>query len=78
LRSAQRWLWPRVAEEPAAQVAQVAEAPARVPAAQVVEAPVPLAEPLVMAAEVAQAPVQVPPAEGDRPQPSAGPVTPPT
>jgi hypothetical protein len=48
-------------------------APARVPGAQVVAAPVVLrAEPLVMAAEVAQAP-------GDHhPQPSARPVAPPT
>jgi hypothetical protein len=58
---------------PEVRAAQVAEAPvrvrvpARVPGAQVVEAPVPLAELLVMAAEVAQA-VQVLPAEAAPPE----------
>jgi len=65
-----------VQEEPGARAAEVperAQAPVRVPEAQVVAAPVVLrAEPLVMAAEVAQAP-------GDHhPQPSARPVAPPT
>jgi hypothetical protein len=85
LRSAQRWLSPKVQEVPGALAAE-APVQARVPGAQVVAAPVLRAEPLVMAAEVAQAPVQVPQApvqvpqaQGDHhPQPSAHPVTPPT
>jgi hypothetical protein len=67
LRSAQRWLLPKVPEEPGVRAAQArVAARARVPvrAAQIAEAPVP-------AAQVAELPVpavQVPPVEGAQPE----------